>query len=158
MIPIRCAAINTLPEPEEDLPPPEQSEPDTTSKSAGVMLFRAVRRRCPNCGSTGIFDGYFKLLPRCPRCGMMLERGEGDYFLGAYALNLIVVETVLAAAFVIVMVMTWPNPPWGALQWGGAALAILTPIVFYPFAKALWLAIDLIFRPPKREDFIIRVK
>ena len=28
-----------------------------------------------------------------------------------------------------------------------------TPIVFYPFAKALWLAGDLVFRPPTAADF-----
>jgi len=30
---------------------------------------------------------------------------------------------------------------------------ILTPIVFYPFAKALWLTADLVFRPPGPDDF-----
>ncbi len=150
--------MNTLPAPNKGLPPPEHSKPDTSRKTIRQLLLRAIRLRCPNCGARGIFAGYFTLRDRCPNCGMMLERGEGDYFLGAYALNLIVVESVLAAAFVIVMFVTWPNPPWAALQWGGAALAILTPIAFYPFAKAIWLGIDLIFRPPKREDFISRVK
>ena len=89
---------------------------------------------------------------------MMLERGEGDYFLGAYALNLIGIEIILAAAFVIAMVVTWPTPPWNGLQYGGAALAIVVPILTYPFTKTVWLALDLIFRPPKREDFITRTK
>jgi uncharacterized protein (DUF983 family) len=135
-----------------------RAEPDTTQKSAPLLLWRAVRRRCPNCGQAGVFNGYFALKPRCPRCGMMLERGEGDYFLGAYALNLVGVEVILAIAFVIVMTVTWPNPPWTALQYGGAALAVVVPIVRYPFTKTIWLALDLIFRPPKREDFIIRTK
>jgi hypothetical protein len=30
---------------------------------------------------------------------------------------------------------------------------IVTPIVFYPFSKALWLADDLSFRPPTAADF-----
>ena len=89
---------------------------------------------------------------------MLLERGEGDYFLGAYALNLIAIEVILAAAFVIVMVATWPNPPWNALQYGGAAMAAIVPVLTYPFTKTIWLALDLIFRPPKREDFITRTK
>ncbi len=89
---------------------------------------------------------------------MLLERGEGDYFLGAYTLNLIGVEVILAAAFLVVMIVTWPNPPWNALQYGGAMLAVIVPIVCYPFTKTVWLALDLIFRPPKREDFITRTK
>ena len=52
---------------------------------------RALSRRCPYCGSPGIYDGYFALRERCPRCGVRFEREEG-YFLGAYALNLIVAE------------------------------------------------------------------
>lgn len=135
-----------------------RAEPDTTPKSASLLLRRAVCRRCPNCGQRDVFVGYFKLRERCPKCGMLLERGEGDYFLGAYALNLMGVEIILAVAFVIVMVVTWPNPPWNALQYGGAALAVIAPILCYPFTKTIWLALDLIFRPPKREDFITRTK
>jgi uncharacterized protein (DUF983 family) len=135
-----------------------RAEPDTTKKPASLLLWRAIRRHCPNCGRHGVFDGYFTLKQRCPQCGMMLERGEGDYFLGAYALNLVAVEVFLAAAFVIVMIATWPNPPWDALQYGGAILAVAIPILCYPFTKTVWLALDLIFRPPKREDFITRTK
>jgi len=132
--------------------------PDTERKSAALLLWRAIRRRCPNCGQGGLFDGYFHLRLRCPNCGILLERGEGDYFLGSYTINLFAVEVILAAAFIGVMVVTWPNPPWDALQFGGATLAVVAPIVCYPFTKTLWLAVDLIFRPPKREDFITRTK
>jgi uncharacterized protein (DUF983 family) len=145
--------------PHEELPPEDgRAEPDTSRKTAGVLLWRAMRRRCPNCGWANVFASYFTLKERCPKCGMLLERGEGDYFLGAYALNLIGVEVILALSFLIVMIVTWPNPPWNALQYGGVALAALVPIISYPFTKTIWLALDLIFRPPKREDFITRMK
>jgi uncharacterized protein (DUF983 family) len=114
--------------------------------------------RCPTCGGGGLFKGFFEMKQRCPTCGMLLERGESDYFLGAYTLNLIAVEILLAVAFLVVMVVTWPNPPWDALQYGGVILSILGAVLIYPFAKTTWLALDLIFRPPHREDFITRVK
>lgn len=95
---------------------------------------------------------------RCPNCGILLERGEPDYFIGAYTLNLIAVEILLAGVFLIVVVVTWPNPPWNAIQYGGVALSIAGAVLCYPFAKTTWLAVDLIFRPAKREDFITRVK
>ncbi|MDQ6770358.1 MAG: DUF983 domain-containing protein [Gemmatimonadota bacterium] len=95
---------------------------------------------------------------RCPNCGILLERGESDYFIGAYTLNLVAVEILLALVFLVVVVMTWPNPPWMALQYGGVVLSILGAVLCYPFAKTTWLAVDLIFRPPHREDFITRVK
>lgn len=139
-------------------PPEQRAEPDTTRKSPWLLLSRGLRRRCPNCAGKAIFTGYFDLKDRCPKCGILLERGEGDYFLGGYAVNLIAVEAILAGAFVIVLVATWPTPPWDALEYGGVALAVLAPIICYPFAKGVWLAIDLMFRPPKREDFIERIK
>jgi len=55
-------------------------------------------------------------------------------------------------------VATWPNPPWDAMQYGGVVLSILGAVLCYPFAKTTWLAFDLMFRPPHREDFITRVK
>jgi len=88
-----------------------------------------------------------ELNARCSSCGLLLERGESDYFLGAYLVNLVAVEMVLAGVLTAVAIATWPNPPWELLQWGGVALAVLLAIACYPFAKALWLAFDLWLRP-----------
>jgi hypothetical protein len=51
-----------------------------------------------------------------------------------------------------VLVMTWPSPPWRLLQYGGVPLMIVAPFVFYPFSKTLFLAFDLAFRPPTRDE------
>ena len=135
-----------------------QSHPDISRQSASRMLWRASLLRCPNCGGRGLFEGFFKMKLRCPTCGILLERGESDYFLGGYTLNLIAVEILLALSFLVVVIVTWPNPPWDALQYGGVILSIIGAVLCYPFAKTTWLAVDLIFRPPHREDFITRVK
>jgi uncharacterized protein (DUF983 family) len=132
--------------------------PDISRQSAWKLLGRALLLRCPNCGAGHIFIGFFGLKERCPNCGMLLERGESDAFLGAYTLNLIAVEVLLAAAFLVVMLVTWPKPPWDAMEWGGVVLSVLGAIFCYPFAKTTWLAVDLMFRPQRREDFITRVK
>jgi len=134
------------------------AHPDISRQSPWRLLGRALLLRCPNCGHGGLFTGFFKMKERCPNCGILLERGESDYFIGAYTLNLIAVETLLAGAFLVVVVATWPNPPWDLLQYGGVVLSILGAVLCYPFAKTTWLAVDLIFRPPIREDFITRVK
>lgn len=132
--------------------------PDISRQSPWRLLGRALLLRCPNCGTGGLFEGFLKMKPRCPTCGMLLERGEADYFLGGYTLNLIAVELLLAVGFLVVVIATWPNPPWDGLMWGGVVLSILGAVFCYPFAKTTWLAVDLIFRPPQREDFITRVK
>jgi uncharacterized protein (DUF983 family) len=99
---------------------------------------------------------WFTVNERCSACGLRFERGrdeEHDYWLGAYTLNFIVTEVVFGIGLLVVLLLTWPDPPWRLLLWGGGVLMIVTPIVFYPVSKALWLAIDLVARPPQPEDF-----
>ena len=83
----------------------------------------------------------------CPRCNLALERGEEGYQVGSYMFNLIAAELLFAAVFLSVLLLTWPTPPWNALLYGGMALMILAPFLFFPFAKTLFLAFDLVFRP-----------
>ena len=87
------------------------------------------------------------LLRRCPRCGLELHRGEEGYQVGAYMFNIVAAELIFAALFVGVLVATWPDPPWSLLLYGGMALMIVAPVVFYPYSKTIFLAFDLIFRP-----------
>ena len=63
--------------------------PSNTWDRFQVTMRRALTRRCPYCGSPGVYEGYLGLRERCPACGVTFEREEG-YFLGAYALNLVV--------------------------------------------------------------------
>ena len=84
---------------------------------------------------------------RCPTCGIRFERGEQGYIVGAYMFNIVAAELIFAAIFVGTIVATWPEPPWALLEWGGVALMILLPILFYPLSKTLFLAFDLYFNP-----------
>jgi uncharacterized protein (DUF983 family) len=124
----------------------------TARPSAFKMLLRAMLRRCPNCGARGIFEGYTKLREHCPRCGLRLHRGESDYFIGAYLLNLVAVEILFALVLGAIFVATYPDVPWELLQWGGLVLMIAGAVLCYPFSKAIWLAADLIFRPVSPEE------
>jgi uncharacterized protein (DUF983 family) len=114
---------------------------------AAAMVFRALTLRCPHCGSKGVLASWFRLRERCPRCKLHLHREENDYFLGAYVIMLVGVEILFAFGLVIVLLVTWPNPPWDAMQWIGALVLTAGALIAYPFAKTLWLAIDLMFRP-----------
>jgi len=108
---------------------------------------RALLLRCPNCGGRGLWPSYFRIREHCPSCGLHLERGEPGYIVGAATFNIIVAELTFMALFIGVLVATWPSPPWRLLQWGGLALMVLMPVLFYPFSKTTFLAFDLIFRP-----------
>jgi hypothetical protein len=95
---------------------------------------------------------------RCPTCGFALEREEG-YFSGAMAVNLIVTEFSLTAVLVALMIIswplvtTWPSPPLQTAWIASIVAAGVLPLLFYPFAKLLWVAFDLLFRPPTARDF-----
>jgi uncharacterized protein (DUF983 family) len=115
------------------------------------MLGRALLLRCPRCGSSGLFRGWLTLNKQCPRCNLLLQRGEGDHWLGGYAFNLVLSELVWAASMVTILIVRWPDVPWDFLQYGGVALMIAAPFIFFPFSRTLWLAIDLMVRP-ERED------
>jgi hypothetical protein len=89
---------------------------------------------------------------RCPVCGLKLERGEEGYQVGSYMFNIVAAELAFAALFVGLIVLTWPNPPWKLLEYGGIALMVVAPLVFFPFSKTLFLAFDLVFRPAGRDE------
>jgi uncharacterized protein (DUF983 family) len=120
---------------------------------AARLLFRAARRRCPECGSGGVFRSYLHLHDRCPACGLLMDRGERDFFIGAYTINLIVAEMLVFFGGLAVLAWTWPDVPWTGLMWGLAILMVLAPIALYPFARQLWLAVDLLFQPAAPADF-----
>ena len=66
--------------------------------------------------------------------------------------NLVIAELVFAGAFVTLLVATWPDPPWALLQFGGVAMMIAAPFVFFPFARTIWLAFDITLRPVTPQD------
>jgi uncharacterized protein (DUF983 family) len=85
----------------------------------------------------------------CPACGLALDRGERGYHVGSYMLNIIAAELIFMALFLGVLAATWPEPPWELLQYGGAVMMVLAPVLLYPFTKTVFLAMDLVVRPPE---------
>lgn len=67
--------------------------------------------------------------------------------------NMAFAEGLFAAGLIGALLWFWPDPPWNALMVGGAVAMVLGPIVLYPISKLCWLAFDLLFRPPRGEEF-----
>ncbi len=123
------------------------SERSSFSRKIG----RALLLRCPRCGSGGVLKTWFSLEQRCPTCNLALGRGEdSDYWLGAYAINLVIAEGLAAVIALFVLWLTWPF--YTAAQVTGTVLAVLLPILVFPFSRTLWLAWDLSFRPREAGD------
>jgi uncharacterized protein (DUF983 family) len=112
-----------------------------------TLAGRALRLRCPNCGKGKPFLSWFRMRTRCEVCGIAFERGEEGYQVGSYMFNIVASELAFAAVFLAVLLSTWPSPPWVVLQYGGAAMMVIAPFLFFPFTKTLFFAFDLLFRP-----------
>jgi uncharacterized protein (DUF983 family) len=117
-----------------------------------LLLWRAVTRACPSCGGRPIFASYWKLRERCPSCDIKLERGEQGYVVGTYMFNLVASELIFAAVMITWVLHTWPDVPWNTVQYSGVTLMICLPILFYPFARSLFLAAHIFFLPQGDTD------
>ena len=93
-----------------------------------------------------MFERWLRMVPACPRCGLVFEREEGA-FLGSLAINYSITAIALIAYLVVVLVLTLPDPPVAALTAGAVGIAIVLPLGVYPFAKTTWAAIDLLLHP-----------
>lgn len=121
--------------------------------SATAAFWRALRLRCPACGGGPVFLRWLRICPACPACGISLARGERGYWLGAYFVNLMAAETLFAGLLGAALWWTWPTPPWDVIEWALAAAMVVCPFVLYPWSHTLFLAFDLLMRPPAAEDF-----
>jgi uncharacterized protein (DUF983 family) len=110
----------------------------------GTMFWRGFTKRCARCGSGHLFRHYFSMVPDCPRCGLHFEKEQG-YWAGALAVNIIATGGLFAIVFVALLVATIPNIPVGPLLAVLVPIAVLGPIVYYPYSKTVWVAIDLAF-------------
>ncbi len=106
------------------------------------MAGRAMLLRCPVCGAGRVIDGWIGLVTACPGCGHRFEREQG-YWLGAVMLNTAAAIGLFAATFVTWTVLAWPDVPWTAVLVVTVAAQVVFPIVFDPFSRLLWVALDL---------------
>ena len=103
-----------------------------------------MTRRCARCGSGHLFHGYFHMVPDCPRCGLHFEREQG-YFTGALAINIMATGGLFAIVFVALVAATIPTIPVLPLLAVLIPIALFGPIIYYPFSKTVWVAVDRAF-------------
>jgi uncharacterized protein (DUF983 family) len=116
----------------------------TSAPSRTKILWRGFTRRCARCGSGHLFRRYFTMVADCPNCGLHFEREQG-YFAGALAINIIAVGGLFAIVFVALLAATIPDVPVVELLAVLIPIALFGPIVYYPFSKTVWVAVDRAF-------------
>ena len=114
-----------------------------------VLLVRALRLRCPNCGGGKLFAGWLMMHPRCSKCGFKFERGPG-YWLGSIYVNYGVTALLVTLGY-FVLFFTDVLPQEAVLGLLTAFL-VLFGLFFFRFARSIWIAFDVYFDPVRGEE------
>ena len=88
---------------------------------------------------------------RCPRCGFRLDQGDGA-FLGAMAINYGVAGVLFIIVLAVWVAMTAPNVPVVPLLVVSLAVTGGAILLFFPFSKTIWAAIDVLLHRMDRSD------
>jgi len=122
---------------------PEPSRAPSDRDSVGVLraILRGLFKRCPRCGARGIFEGWFHLRDRCPRCELHFQREEGG-FLGAMTINYAVAAIIWIPFLIVGFATTSPNPPVLTLTLISIAIMVVVPLLFYPNSKSIWASVE----------------
>jgi uncharacterized protein (DUF983 family) len=115
------------------------------------LLWRGVRRRCPLCGGSGVFESWFEVRERCPRCNFPIRREEG-HWIGAVGINTIVTFGALVLTLLVSFILTWDERRAAPIFIAAFLVAGLTPFLFFGSSQTVWSAIDLAMRPLEPRD------
>ena len=107
---------------------------------------------CPWCGSRRTFiRRWLGKHARCRTCGIRWRREEG-FELGAVAINTALTFLALGIGMTIGFVLTAPDIPVVPMVLWLVGIAVLMPIVIYPFTFTIWLAFDLAVHRPEATE------
>jgi uncharacterized protein (DUF983 family) len=115
------------------------------------LLRRGLLRRCPLCGVGGVFESWFEVCDRCPRCNYPIRREEG-HWIGAVGINTIVTLGLLLFTLVVGFALTWDERRAAPIFISCFLVAGIVPLAFFGSSQTLWSAIDLAMRPLEPRD------
>jgi uncharacterized protein (DUF983 family) len=119
-------------------------ESQKTSLPFWRTVGRSCRLRCPRCGETRLFDGWFSMRPRCDECGLDLKQEPGFYLGSIYFNYGLTALIVTVAYFVLYFGSTLDNQ---TLLVGLTTFCIVFPLWFFRYARSLWLGFDQYWDP-----------
>ena len=113
------------------------------------IVHRAAYWRCPNCGRGRLFRGVFRMLPRCPECGLSYFPEQG-YYVGAMIINYAATTAVVVAVFLLSLLFrdfTTLSTNSKILLWMIFATGLSLSLVRHSYS--FWLGIDFWIKPRK---------
>lgn len=108
------------------------------------ILRLGVRLRCPRCGGTRLFRGWFAMTRECALCGLRFERAPG-YFVGAIYINYAVTVVIVIAGYLLLWRYTALSTGQQLLLW--LPFTALFPLWFFRYSRSLWLALEYTVNP-----------
>lgn len=129
----------------DDAPDVRQGDP-WAKYSLPRGCLRALRRRCPVCGSRRLSRHFLDIGESCPRCGLDLERQVGAYVGGVGVNTIVTFGAILVAVIVGFAITRGQGSVWPVLL-PTLAVAVLLPIAFHVRSRLLWVAIELRYWP-----------
>jgi uncharacterized protein (DUF983 family) len=102
------------------------------------IVTRGLGNTCPNCGEAihAKRGTRFQVEESCPRCGLVIDRGEGA-FLGPLVVNFSVTVFGFVLPLVVLCANHFLNSTATYLLAGGAALVL--PLLFYRLSWSWWV-------------------
>jgi uncharacterized protein (DUF983 family) len=123
--------------------------PQAEKPSYATLIGRALRLLCPACGRAKLFRNWLIMNDPCPECGRKFDRAPG-YLLGAIYFNY-GVTALLVVIFYFTFFLTG-QLTGKQLLWMLTAFAVLFPLWFFRYARALWIAFDERWDPWPNEE------
>jgi len=114
------------------------SPPDTVS----TAFSRAIALKCPMCSEGKLFSGWLSMRKKCENCGFVFERDPG-YFLGSTYINYGLTTLLTTWSYIVLRFVLEIDKGW--LIPGLATFCVLFPMVFFRYARSLWLSFDCYF-------------
>ncbi len=124
-----------------------KDQPKRPGPSTPTLLARGATMACPACGQRkGLFRRWTKMADACPNCGLVFGRFEGQW-IGAIGINSIVSFGLLMIFVVVSLALSYPNPDARSLIILSVIVAIVLPVLLFPFSRTFWMGMDLMMTP-----------
>lgn len=119
----------------------EQTHP-APPDSIGQAFSRATALKCSMCGKGSLFSGWLRMNEKCDHCNFRFERDPG-YFLGSTYINYGLTTLLTTWSYIVLHFVLDVGGRW--LIPGLATFCVIFPVLFFRYARSLWLAFDCFF-------------
>ena len=109
-----------------------------------TIMARSLKLKCPRCGQTRLFRGWFAMHDECAECGLKFNREPG-FFLGSVYINYGLTALLMSVTYTSLLVAGYASN--NTLLWSMLVFCVLFPLWFFRYARSLWMGFDHFWDP-----------